>query len=74
MDLCAVGGSGLALAAGLLGLSGGIFAESDFRHFLLHTDFPAFLTGARLVAEGQGAALYDPAAQAPVQAALAGTL
>jgi hypothetical protein len=44
--------------------------EPDFRHFLLRTDFPAFLTGARLVAAGQGAALYDPAAQAPVQQAM----
>ena len=44
--------------------------ETDFRHFLLRTDFPAFLTGARLVAAGQGAALYDPAAQAPVQQAM----
>jgi hypothetical protein len=37
-----------------------------------HTDFPAFLTGARLVAAGQAARLYDLAAQEPVQRALVG--
>ena len=36
------------------------------------TDYPAFLTGARLVADGQAARLYDPAAQEPVQRLIVG--
>ena len=42
----------------------------DFRSSLLTTDFPPFLTGARLIAAGQGAQLYDPVAQSAVQAAI----
>ena len=63
-------GGGVALILTLAVLTRLTVRETDFRHFLLRTDFPAFLTGARLIAAGQGAALYDPAAQAPVQAAL----
>ena len=37
-----------------------------------HTDFPSFLTGARLVATGQAAQLYDLAAQEPIQRAIVG--
>ncbi len=37
-----------------------------------HTDYPAFLTGARLVAAGHAASLYDIAAQEPVQRAIVG--
>jgi hypothetical protein len=63
--------AGLALIAVLLVWTLALTArEADLRQWMLRTDFPAFLTGARLIAEGHGAALYDPAAQAPVQQAI----
>jgi hypothetical protein len=63
--------AGLALIAILLVWTLALTArEADLRQWMLRTDFPAFLTGARLIAEGHGAALYDPAAQAPVQQAI----
>lgn len=63
--------AGVALIAILLVWTLALTArEADLRQWMLRTDFPAFLTGARLIAEGHGAALYDPAAQAPVQQAI----
>jgi hypothetical protein len=47
--------------------------EAPFSAYIRsHTDFPSFLTGARLIASGQAARLYDLAAQEPVQRALVG--
>ncbi|MGI8588955.1 MAG: glycosyltransferase 87 family protein [Chloroflexia bacterium] len=64
-------GGGLALGAVLTyGTAAGLQKETSFTHFMLRTDFPAFITGARLLAAGQGASLYDTQAQMPVQAQL----
>ncbi len=64
-------GLGLALSSALaISLWVQIRHTADFRSFLLTTDFPPFLTGARLIATGHGAQLYDPAAQSTAQAAI----
>ncbi|MDQ2809386.1 MAG: glycosyltransferase 87 family protein [Chloroflexota bacterium] len=68
LGLC---GLGVALLTALaISLWVQIRQTADLRSFLLTTDFPPFLTGARLIAAGRGAQLYDPAAQSAVQAAI----
>jgi hypothetical protein len=65
-------GLGLSMAllyAVVLQLTG-VARDQDV--LLRFNDYPAFLTGARLVVAGQAALLYDPAAQEPAQAAIVG--
>lgn len=64
-------GVGLALLlALLLVFQSDVRRSGDVRAFLLKTDYPPFLTGARLVAAGRGAELYNLAAQTEVQTAM----
>ena len=63
-------GLSLALLYGVVLQRTGVVSDQGV--LLQFNDYPAFLTGARLVAAGQGAHLYDPAAQEPVQAAIVG--
>jgi hypothetical protein len=66
---------GLGLSLLLLQLTGlnRALGDAPFSAYIRsHTDFPSFLTGARLVAAGQAARLYDLAAQEPVQRAIVG--